>query len=64
MSYYLPNIHLRDPLLFVKLTELSLLDKERWRVQVYGICFCPVAKNSELKALGVDDSKALTEEQR
>jgi len=33
-------------------------------VQVYGICFCPVSKNSDLKALGVDDSKALTEEQR
>lgn len=31
---------------------------------VYGICFCPVSKNADLKALGVDDSKALTEEQR
>ena len=33
-------------------------------LQVYGICFCPVSKNSDLKALGVDDSKALTEDQR
>ena len=31
---------------------------------VYGIAFCPVAKNGDLKALGVDDSKQLTEEQR
>jgi len=31
---------------------------------VYGISFCPVSKNKDLKALGVDDSKALTEEQR
>ena len=31
---------------------------------VYGISFCPVAKNQDLKELGVDDSKALTEEQR
>ena len=31
---------------------------------VYGIAFCPVDKNDDLKALGVDDSKALKEEQR
>ena len=31
---------------------------------VYGICFCPVSKNGDLKELGVDDSKQLTEEQR
>ncbi len=31
---------------------------------VYGICFCPVSKNNDLKELGVDDSKALTEEKR
>ena len=31
---------------------------------VYGISFCPVAKNPDLKELGVDDSKALTEDQR
>merc|ERR1719153_1258258 len=31
---------------------------------VYGICFCPISKNDDLKELGVDDSKALTEEQR
>ena len=31
---------------------------------VYGIAFCPVSKNTFLKNLGVDDSKALSEEQR
>jgi len=31
---------------------------------VYGICFCPVSKNGDLKELGVDDSKQLTEDQR
>ena len=31
---------------------------------VYGISFCPVSRNKDLKDLGVDDSKALTEEQR
>ena len=31
---------------------------------VYGIAFCPVKKNKDLKELGVDDSKALTEAQR
>lgn len=31
---------------------------------VYGISFCPLSKNSDLKELGVDDSKALTEEKR
>jgi len=31
---------------------------------VYGIAYCPVSKNADLKELGVDDSKALTEEQR
>ena len=31
---------------------------------VYGIAFCPVNRSKDLKALGVDDSKALTEEQR
>jgi len=31
---------------------------------VYGICFCPISRNEDLKQLGVDDSKALTEEQR
>lgn len=31
---------------------------------VYGISFCPVKKNKDLKELGVDDSKALTEAQR
>ena len=31
---------------------------------MYGICYCPVSKNTDLKELGVDDSKALTEEQR
>ena len=31
---------------------------------VYGIAFCPTSKNTDLKNLGVDDSKALTEEQR
>ena len=31
---------------------------------VYGIAFCPKSKNDYLKNLGVDDSKALTEEQR
>ena len=31
---------------------------------VYGISFCPLSKNTDLKELGVDDSKALTEEKR
>ena len=31
---------------------------------VYGISFCPLNKNEDLKNLGVDDSKALTEEKR
>ena len=31
---------------------------------VYGIAFCPVDWNAELKELGVDDSKALKEEER
>lgn len=31
---------------------------------VYGISFCPISKNKDLKELGVDDSKALTEVQR
>ena len=31
---------------------------------VYGISFCPVSRNQDLKELGVDDSKQLTEEQR
>ena len=31
---------------------------------VYGISFCPLSKNQDLKELGVDDSKALTEEKR
>jgi len=31
---------------------------------VYGICYCPISKNTDLKELGVDDSKTLTEEQR
>ena len=31
---------------------------------VYGIAYCPVEKNSDLKALGVDDSKALKESER
>ncbi len=31
---------------------------------VYGISFCPISKNADLKELGVDDSKALKEEQR
>ena len=31
---------------------------------VYGIAYCPVERNADLKALGVDDSKALTEAQR
>lgn len=31
---------------------------------VYGISFCPINKNSDLKELGVDDSKALTEAKR
>lgn len=31
---------------------------------VYGIAYCPVDMNSDLKALGVDDSKKLTEEER
>jgi len=31
---------------------------------VYGIAYCPVDRNDDLKALGVDDSKKLTEEQR
>jgi ribonuclease H2 subunit A len=31
---------------------------------VYGIAFCPVDKNTDLKELGVDDSKVLTEAQR
>jgi len=31
---------------------------------VYGICFCPVSKSTDLKELGVDDSKVLKEEQR
>ena len=31
---------------------------------VYGISFCPISKNSDLKELGVDDSKALTEAKR
>jgi len=31
---------------------------------VYGIAYCPVEKNADLKNLGVDDSKALKEGQR
>jgi len=31
---------------------------------VYGICYCPIKKNDDLKDLGVDDSKTLTEDQR
>jgi len=31
---------------------------------VYGIAYCPVDKNSDLKALGVDDSKVLKESER
>lgn len=31
---------------------------------VYGIAYCPIEKNSDLKALGVDDSKALKESER
>lgn len=31
---------------------------------VYGISFCPCDRNTDLKQLGVDDSKQLTEEQR
>jgi len=31
---------------------------------VYGISYCPKIKSDDLKKLGVDDSKALTEEQR
>jgi len=31
---------------------------------VYGISFCPISKNSDLKELGVDDSKALTDAKR
>jgi len=31
---------------------------------VYGICYCPIKKDQDLKDLGVDDSKTLTEEQR
>jgi len=31
---------------------------------VYGIAYCPVDRNTDLKELGVDDSKKLTEEQR
>ena len=31
---------------------------------VYGISFCPINKNSDLKELGVDDSKALTDKKR
>ena len=31
---------------------------------VYGIAFCPVGRAKDLKALGVDDSKALSEQQR
>jgi len=31
---------------------------------VYGISFCPISKNDDLKELGVDDSKVLTEEKR
>jgi len=31
---------------------------------VYGIAYCPMEWNDDLKALGVDDSKALKEEQR
>ena len=31
---------------------------------VYGISFCPLKKDEDLKNLGVDDSKALTEQKR
>jgi len=31
---------------------------------VYGVCYLPLAKSEDLKNLGVDDSKVLTEEQR
>ena len=31
---------------------------------VYGISFCPLEKDEDLKNLGVDDSKALTEQKR
>ena len=31
---------------------------------VYGIAYCPIEKNSDLKDLGVDDSKVLKESER
>ncbi|XP_018022197.1 ribonuclease H2 subunit A [Hyalella azteca] len=31
---------------------------------VYGICYCPVSRNEDLKVLGAADSKTLTEAQR
>jgi ribonuclease H2 subunit A len=31
---------------------------------VYGIAYCPVDRNKDLKALGVDDSKVLKESER
>jgi ribonuclease H2 subunit A len=31
---------------------------------VYGICYCPLSKAENLKALGCADSKSLTEEKR
>ena len=31
---------------------------------VYGIAYCPIDKNHDLKELGVDDSKVLKESER
>ena len=31
---------------------------------VYGIAYCPIDKNTDLKKLGVDDSKVLKESER
>ena len=37
--------------------EFCELGTKNVNLQVYGICYCPISKNADLKELGVDDSK-------